>query len=36
VREALEPEDLPRKVYYGDGRAIESGLRDELRGVLIN
>jgi len=31
--DALEPEDLPRNVYYGDGSAIEDGLLDEIRGV---
>ncbi|MGY6278214.1 TauD/TfdA family dioxygenase [Methylomonas sp. MgM2] len=38
VREALleilEPEDLPRNVYYGDGSAIEDGILAEIRGVL--
>ncbi|WP_020563495.1 TauD/TfdA family dioxygenase [Methylosarcina fibrata] len=38
VREALleilEPEDLPRNVYYGDGSAIEDSILAEIRGVL--
>ncbi|MBL1265171.1 TauD/TfdA family dioxygenase [Methylomicrobium sp. RS1] len=38
VREALldmlEPEDLPRNVYYGDGSPIEDSVLDEIRGVL--
>lgn len=38
VRETLldivEPEDLPRNVYYGDGSPIEDSLLDEVRGVL--
>jgi alpha-ketoglutarate-dependent taurine dioxygenase len=38
VREALldvvEPEDLPRNVYYGDGSLIEDGILNEIRGVL--
>jgi alpha-ketoglutarate-dependent taurine dioxygenase len=38
VREALldvvEPEDLPRNVYYGDGSPIEDGILNEIRGVL--
>jgi alpha-ketoglutarate-dependent taurine dioxygenase len=37
VREALlevvEPEDLPRNVYYGDGGAIEHTVLDEIRAV---
>lgn len=37
VREALlevvEPEDLPRNVYYGDGGAIEPAVLDEIRAV---
>jgi alpha-ketoglutarate-dependent taurine dioxygenase len=37
VREALlevvEPGDLPRNVYYGDGGPIEDGVLDEIRGV---
>jgi alpha-ketoglutarate-dependent taurine dioxygenase len=37
VREALleviEPEQLPRNVYYGDGAAIEDGMLDEIRGI---
>ena len=38
VREALlsvvEPEDVPRNVYYGDGAPIEDSVLDEIRGVL--
>jgi len=38
VREALlevvEPLDLPRNVYYGDGSELETSLLDEVRGVL--
>lgn len=37
VREALlevvEPEDLPRNAYYGDGGPIERGVLDEIRAV---
>lgn len=32
--DVVEPEDLPRNVYYADGSAIEEGLLDEVRGVL--
>jgi len=32
--EVLEPEELPRNVYYGDGSPIEDGVLDEIRGVL--
>jgi alpha-ketoglutarate-dependent taurine dioxygenase len=32
--DAVEPEDLPRNVYYADGSPIEEGLLDEVRGVL--
>lgn len=38
VREALlevvEPLDLPRNVYYGDGSELEPSLLEEVRGVL--
>lgn len=34
--EVVDEEDLPRNVYYGDGRPIESGLLDEVRGVLAH
>jgi alpha-ketoglutarate-dependent taurine dioxygenase len=38
VRETLldvvTEEDLPRNVYYGDGKPIEEALLDEIRGVL--
>ena len=30
----VEPEDLPRNVYYGDGSEIEDSVLDEIRGVL--
>lgn len=36
VREALlevVPDDLPRNAYYGDGRAIEDAVLDEIRAV---
>jgi alpha-ketoglutarate-dependent taurine dioxygenase len=32
--DAVEPEDLPRNVYYANGSPIEDGLLDEVRGVL--
>lgn len=39
VREALldvlDPEDLPRNVYYGDGSAIEDAILEEIRSVLV-
>ncbi|MFZ5893338.1 MAG: TauD/TfdA family dioxygenase [Myxococcota bacterium] len=31
---AVEPEDLPRNAYYGDGSPIEDSVLDEIRGVL--
>jgi alpha-ketoglutarate-dependent taurine dioxygenase len=38
VREALlevvEPEDLPRNVYYADGSPIEDSVLEDVRGVL--
>lgn len=38
VREALlevvEPEDLPRNVYYADGSPIEDAVLEDVRGVL--
>jgi len=34
VLDALEPEDWPRNVYYGDGSVIEDSILDEIRGVL--
>jgi alpha-ketoglutarate-dependent taurine dioxygenase len=34
LRDLVEPEDLPRNVYYGDGRPLEDDLLDEVRGVL--
>jgi alpha-ketoglutarate-dependent taurine dioxygenase len=38
IREALaavlDEEDLPRNVYYGDGKPIEDSILDEIRGVL--
>jgi len=38
AREALlacvEPEDLPRNAYYGDGTEIEASVLEEIRGVL--
>jgi len=32
--ETVGEENLPRNVYYGDGRAIETSALDEIRGVL--
>lgn len=32
--ELVEPPDLPRNVYYGDGSEIEDSVLDEIRGVL--
>lgn len=32
--EVVDPEDLPRNVYYADGAPIEDGLLDEIRSVL--
>lgn len=32
--DVLEPEDLPRNVYYGDGSVIEDAILEEIRGVL--
>jgi alpha-ketoglutarate-dependent taurine dioxygenase len=32
--EAVDPLDLPRNVYYGDGSEIEASLLDEVRAVL--
>ncbi|MDO9103967.1 MAG: TauD/TfdA family dioxygenase [Methylovulum sp.] len=32
--DVLDPEDLPRNVYYGDGSEIEDVILDEIRGVL--
>jgi len=32
--DAVDPEDLPRNVYYADGGVIEDSLLDEVRGVL--
>jgi hypothetical protein len=32
--DAVDEEDLPRNVYYGDGMPIEDALLDEVRGVL--
>jgi alpha-ketoglutarate-dependent taurine dioxygenase len=34
LQELVEPEDLPRNVYYGDGAPLEEALLDEVRGVL--
>ena len=31
--EVVEPDQLPRNVYYGDGAPIEDGVLDEIRGV---
>ncbi|MGL1446921.1 TauD/TfdA family dioxygenase, partial [Vibrio parahaemolyticus] len=31
--EAVDPEDLPRNVVYGDGAPIEDAVLDEIRGV---
>jgi alpha-ketoglutarate-dependent taurine dioxygenase len=31
--EAVEPDQLPRNAYYGDGRVIEDSVLDEIRGV---
>lgn len=32
--ESVDPEDLPRNVYYGDGGVIEDSVLNEVRGVL--
>ncbi|WP_373281461.1 TauD/TfdA family dioxygenase [Herbaspirillum rubrisubalbicans] len=34
LMQVVEPEDLPRNVYYGDGSDIEDSVLDEIRGVL--
>jgi alpha-ketoglutarate-dependent taurine dioxygenase len=33
---ALDEEDLPRNVYYGDGRPIETEALDEIRSVIAD
>ena len=34
LEELLDPEDMPRNVFFADGSPIDDDIFDEIRGVL--